>query len=192
MRNIIDYVENEFYTFNEKKFNTVDSLILSQVTNFLYDDLVGDLYSLKPPVYFKDLLKAEYFEKMFRSFILPKKNKQLLFALTSSPGFRNIEINYHISKINIDEEKQFSDTTFIINNELAYLGFRGTDITVVGWKEDFNMAFVWPIPSQLEGVEYVNTISKILPHKLYIGGHSKVGNIAAYSAMTVLVLEIKL
>lgn len=73
MRNIIDYVENEFYTFNEKKFNTVDSLILSQVTNFLYDDLVGDLYSLKPPVYCKDLLKAEYFEKMFRSFILPKK-----------------------------------------------------------------------------------------------------------------------
>ncbi|WWD84079.1 hypothetical protein TEGL_25010 [Terrisporobacter glycolicus ATCC 14880 = DSM 1288] len=54
------------------------------------------------------------------------------------------------------------------------------------------MAFVCPIPSQLEGVAYVNTISKILPHKLHIRDHSKVGNIAAYSAMTVLVLEIKL
>lgn len=73
MRNIIDYVENEFHTMNEKKFNTVDSLILSQVTNYLYDDLVGNLSNLKPPIYFKDLLKAEYFGKMFRSFILPKK-----------------------------------------------------------------------------------------------------------------------
>lgn len=183
MRNIIHYVENEFRTIDEKKFNTVDSLVLSQVTNFLYDDLVGSLYDLKPPIFFKDLLKAEYFEKMFRSFIWPKKNKQLLFALAASPRFRDIEINYHVSKIDIDKEKQFSATTFIINNEFAYLGFRGTDTTIVGWKEDFNMAFVSPIPSQLEGIEYVNTISKLLPHKLYIGGHSKGGNIAVYSAM---------
>lgn len=183
MRNIIDYVESEFHTMNEKKFNTVDSLILSQVTNYLYDDLVGNLSNLKPPIYFKDLLKAEYFGKMFRSFILPKKNKHLLFSLAASPMFRNIEINYHVSKIDSDEEKQFSATTFILSNEFAYLGFRGTDTTVVGWKEDFNMAFVCPIPSQLEGVDYVNTIAKLLPHKLYIGGHSKGGNIAVYSAM---------
>lgn len=183
MRNIIHYVENEVRTIDEKKFNTVDSLVLSQVTNFLYDDLVGSLYNLKPPIFFKDLLKAEYFERMFRSFIWPKKNKQLLFALAASPRFRDIEINYYVSKIDVDKEKQFSATTFIINNEFAYLGFRGTDTTVVGWKEDFNMAFVSPIPSQLEGIEYVNTISKLLPHKLYIGGHSKGGNIAVYSSM---------
>lgn len=183
MKNIIDYVENEFHTINEKKFNTVDSLVLSQVTNYFYDDLVGNLHNIKPPIYFKDLLKAEYYEKMFRTFISPRKNKQLLFALASSPRFRNIGINYHVSKIDVDEEKQFSATTFILNNEFAYLGFRGTDTTVIGWKEDFNMAFVCPIPSQLEGVLYINTVSKLLPHKLYIGGHSKGGNIAVYSAM---------
>lgn len=168
---------------NEKKFNTVDSLILSQVTNYFYDDLVSNLSNTKPPVYFKDLLKAEYFEKMFRSFISPKKNKQLLFALAASPRFRDIGINYYVSKTDSDEEKQFSATTFILNKEFAYLGFRGTDTTVVVWKEDFNMAFVSPIPSQLEGINYVNTVAKLLPHKLYIGGHSKGGNIAVYSAM---------
>ena len=56
MKNIIDYVENEFNNMNEKKFNSVDSLILSQVTNYLYDDLVGNINNIKPPVYFKDLL----------------------------------------------------------------------------------------------------------------------------------------
>lgn len=183
MKNIIAYVENEFHTMSEKKFNPVDSLILSQVTNYFYDDLVGNLCNLKPPIYFKDLLKAEYFKKMFKTFISPKKSKHLLFALASSPRFRNIQINYHVSKTDSVVEKQFSATTFILNNEFAYLGFRGTDSSVVGWKEDFNMAFVSPIPSQVEGVEYVNTVSNLIPHKLYIGGHSKGGNIAVYSAM---------
>ena len=129
MRIIIDYVENEFHTINEKNFNPVDSLILSQVTNYFYDDIVPNICNLKPPVYFKDLLKAEYFNKMFKSFIKPKKNKHLLFALAASPRFRDVQINYHISKIDLEAEKQFSATTFIINNEFAYLGFRGTDTT---------------------------------------------------------------
>ena len=114
MKNIIDYVENEFNNMNEKKFNSVDSLILSQVTNYLYDDLVGNINNIKPPVYFKDLLKAEYFDKMFQSFIIPKKNKHLLFALAASPRFRDIKINYHVSKSDNNEEKQFSATTFIL------------------------------------------------------------------------------
>lgn len=183
MKNIIDYVESEFSSMNDKKFNAVDSLILSQVTNFFYDDLVGNINNPKPPVYFKDLLKAEHFEKMFRSFLIPKKNKNLLFALAASPRFRDIKINYYVSKISSDEEKQFSATTFILNDEYAYIGFRGTDSTVIGWKEDFNMAFVSPIPSQLEGVNYVNKVSNLIPHKLLIGGHSKGGNIAVYSSM---------
>ena len=55
MKNIIDYVENEFNNMNEKKFNSVDSLILSQVTNYLYDDLVGNINNIKPPVYFRSI-----------------------------------------------------------------------------------------------------------------------------------------
>ncbi|WP_455537928.1 DUF2974 domain-containing protein [Terrisporobacter sp.] len=183
MRNIIDYVENQFYPMTEKNFNSVDSLILSQVTNYFYDDLVGSFLNPKPSVYFKDLLKAEYFKKMFQSFITPKKNKQLLFSLAASPRFRDIQINYHVSKLDYDVQKQFSATTFIINNEFAYIGFRGTDNTLVGWKEDFNMAFINPIPSHIEGIKYVNTVSKLYSHKLFIGGHSKGGNIAVYSAM---------
>ena len=63
MRNIIDYVENELHTMNEKKFNTVDSLILSQVTNYLYDDLVGNLSNLKPHIYFKVSIEGRILRK---------------------------------------------------------------------------------------------------------------------------------
>ncbi len=183
MKNIIHYVENEFSTLKQKKFNTVDSLILSQVTNFFYDDLVGSLDNKKPPIYFKDLLKAEYFDKMFDNFFPPKNNRNLLFALACSPRFRDIKILYHTSKTNLDEEIQFSATTFILDDENIYIGFRGTDTSVVGWKEDFNMFVISPVPSQIEGVAYVNEVSKLLSHNIYIGGHSKGGNIAVYSAM---------
>ena len=183
MENIINYAEKELATLNEKEFNSIDSLILSQISNIILNNLVGCINSNREPVKFKDLLKAELFPRMFDKVPYEESTKQLLFALASSPRFRDIRINYHISKTDPISEKQFSATTFILNNTYAYIAFRGTDYSVVGWKEDFNMAFTTPVPSQIEGVEYLNTIAKLIPHSLYVGGHSKGGNIAVYASM---------
>lgn len=183
MENIINYAEKELATLNEKEFNAVDSLILSQISNILLDNLVGSINSNREPVKFKDLLKSELFSKMFDKVPYHQPTKQLLFYLAASPRFRDIRINYHISKTDSSSEKQFSATTFILNNTYAYVAFRGTDYSLIGWKEDFNMAFTKAIPSQIEGVEYLNTIAKLIPHSLYVGGHSKGGNIAVYAAM---------
>lgn len=183
MENIINYAEKELTTLNEKEFNAIDSLILSQISNILLNNLVGCINSNREPVKFKDLLKAELFPRMFDKVPYEESTKQLLFALASSPRFRDIRINYHISKTDSISEKQFSATTFILNNTYAYIAFRGTDYSVVGWKEDFNMAFTKAIPSQIEGVEYLNNIAKLIPHSLYVGGHSKGGNIAVYASM---------
>ena len=69
------------------------------------------------------------------------------------------------------------------NNEL-FVSYRGTDATIVGWKEDFNMSFMINVPSQLEGVKYLEAISKkYFRKKLRIGGHSKGGNVAVYSSI---------
>lgn len=183
MDNIINYAEKELSTLNEKEFNAIDSLILSQISNIILNNLVGSINSNRYSVKFKDLLKAELFSKMFDKVPYDEATKQLLFCLAASPRFRDIRINYHISKTDPISEKQFSATTFILNNTYAYIAFRGTDYSVVGWKEDFNMAFTTPIPSQIEGVEYLNTIANLIPHSLYVGGHSKGGNIAVYASM---------
>ncbi|WP_297712383.1 Mbeg1-like protein [Clostridium sp.] len=183
MENIINYAEKELATLNEKEFNAIDSLILSQISNIILNNLVGCINSNREPVKFKDLLKAELFPRMFDKVPYEESTKQLLFSLAASPRFRDIGINYHISKTDPISEKQFSATTFILNNTYAYIAFRGTDYSVVGWKEDFNMAFTAPVPSQIEGVEYLNTIAKLIPHSLYVGGHSKGGNIAVYASM---------
>lgn len=184
MKNILDYVESELESFNQRRFNSIDSLILSQVSNFEFGNLVGNINKIKSFITFHDLLKTEYFPQLLGSMVNPNLNKSLLYALSSSPRFRDIKINFYVNKIEIDEEKQFAAITFILDKKTAYIAFKGTDDSFIGWKEDFNMAFVSPVPSQVEGVRYINKVASILSsYNLYVGGHSKGGNIAVYASM---------
>ena len=68
MKNIIDYSKTNLYTFSEKRFNNVDSLILSQLSYINFDNLVGSITANKSPITFKDLLNPKYFNKMFKKY----------------------------------------------------------------------------------------------------------------------------
>lgn len=185
MNNIINYAETQLETFIQREFNAVDSLILSQLSYINFDKLVGTIntnYS-ETSITIRDLLKAEYFPYIFKDIINADSTKKLLFFLAANPRFRDIEIRYFHAKLDLKSEEQFAAITFILNNIDAYICFRGTDFSIIGWKEDFNMSFMTPVPSQLEGINYVNTIAKLIPQNIYIGGHSKGGNIAVYSAL---------
>lgn len=89
----------------------------------------------------------------------------------------------YADSLDVAKQKQFAAVTFLLDEETAYVAYRGTDATFVGWKEDFNMAFISPVPAQQEGACYLNAVSERIPHKLMVGGHSKGGNVAVYSAM---------
>ena len=78
---------------------------------------------------------------------------------------------------------QFSALTCFLDDGSAYVAFRGTDETIVGWKEDFNMAFLSPVPGQAYSVAYLNAVASRFSGDFYVGGHSKGGNLAVYSAM---------
>ena len=65
---------------------------------------------------------------------------------------------------------------------LNYIAFRGTDNTLVGWKEDFNMSFLSAVPAQLEAKSYLQQAAAFRLGKLYLGGHSKGGNLASFAA----------
>ncbi|MBO6159245.1 MAG: DUF2974 domain-containing protein [Firmicutes bacterium] len=83
-----------------------------------------------------------------------------------------------------EQEEQFAAVTIHLPNKEMYLSFRGTDQTLVGWKEDFNMAFSTHIPSQKEALRYVQLIARKFPHEMMrLGGHSKGGNVAMYAAL---------
>lgn len=104
-------------------------------------------------------------------------------ALAASPRFRNIQMLGYTEQFDAAEEKQFAAVCFQITPDLCYIAFRGTDSTLVGWKEDFNMAFKCPVPSQKTAVRYLTDAARHCRGKILVGGHSKGGNLAVYAAV---------
>jgi hypothetical protein len=183
MANIIDYVE-EIGKFDllEAPFNSVDSLILSQLSYVRLDGLIPGV-SAQEPVCITELLDIPNFEDMFWDVRDSESNRKLFIATATSRRFCNTRLNYYVNNINNDIGKQFSAVTFFLDEGIAYMAIRGTDSTIVGWKEDFNMAFMCPVPAQEEGVWYINEVAQLFPGEFIVGGHSKGGNIAVYSSI---------
>ena len=183
MKNIIDYVAQEKDNFLDKAFNSVDILVLSQFSYLNLIGLVPDMSCVVKPVSIGEITHILKHYTLTNRVRDSESNLKLLHALANSPRFSNTKITFYVEKIDFQTEKQFSATTYLLEDGTAYIAFRGTDASFVGWKEDFNMAFISPIPSQEEGVKYVRAVGGILSCDLRIGGHSKGGNIAVYSAI---------
>lgn len=186
---IMEYVATAHQDFDEKAFNNIDSLVLSQLAYIKFEIPAKKLNkNLKDPhMSLKDFNKAEFFDEMFSDRISDKENIELFSKAVASKRFRNIKIKNIVSKMDRDIEKQFAAMTFELNPEISYAAFRGTDGSMLGWKEDFNMSFMEKVPSQEEAAGYINAnfgskgiFSK--KRKIYIGGHSKGGNLAIFAS----------
>jgi len=178
---IIEYTETEMSTFREKPFSVVDSAVLAQLTYLNMGRVVPGIGD-KKPVTVAQLYRAESFSEYMEDVPFPKQNRQLLNALCASPRFRDIKINYYIDSVDEEKEKQFAAVTFFLPTGEVYVAYRGTDNTITGWKEDFNMFFMDTIPGQLSAVRYLKWVASKTHGMLYVGGHSKGGNLAMYSA----------
>lgn len=179
MSNIFDYIDwRGDLSFNQSPFNEIDNLILSRVSYFPFDGLITENETIT--------LKEAYerFQKLDLSKIhmLQKEDTDLFPAVAYSERFGNLFIKNYISKRDIQAEKQFSAITFLLPDSTAYIAYRGTDNTLIGWKEDFNMSFMESIPSQEEAKNYLNRAAAEISDNLRIGGHSKGGNLAVFAA----------
>lgn len=182
--NIVDYIYGTgSLSFLEKEFNLVDSLIFSQLSYLKFTGIVPDLNEDKPPVNLREAALKQNPNLLFQEVWDIKRNRELLSAVIRSHRFRNTMLNFYRDELDETNEKQFSAITFLLDNGTSYVAFRGTDTTIVGWKEDFNMAFKSPVPAQEAGLEYLTGIADKLHGEFKIGGHSKGGNIAVYSAI---------
>lgn len=170
-------------TLREKPFNNVDALVLAQLSYIDFES-VPHIKEHKTKISIQEVVKALDLKVIAQSILSGGKNRRLLLAIASSKRFSNLQLSYYINHIDEISEKQFSAVTFYIDS-INYIVFRGTDSTIVGWKEDFNMLFRSPIPSQESGVRYLEHILPLLEGKVMVGGHSKGGNIAIYSAMQI-------
>ena len=112
-----------------------------------------------------------------------KEDRQLLAALRESERFAGTQLIGYVDQYDRATQKQFSAVTFLLPDGTAFAAFRGTDDTVVGWKENFNMTFDREVPAQRDAVAYVQALYKARALPLRLGGHSKGGNLAVYAGM---------
>lgn len=174
MSNILDLLNNDFTNFEERKFNAVDSLILCELAYVCMPSSIpkynDDAYGVET-VPLSELLRGEDFSTMFSSGStkVDEFRKNLLLAVASSPRYRGMRVGEVLERFdesNIDDsrEQQFAAVTFdltdCVGSSCFVVAFRGTDNTLVGWKEDFNMAFQCPIPAQESAAEYLLSISR--------------------------------
>ena len=170
--------------------NEVDSLIFSLLS---YIDLDGIVPSPNEKSDIDLLTAAKRYVRRHRGekakigLIIPKEVVLLLARSAKSVRFGETRLTNYVNHICDGEQKQFSAVTFLWrdknDDERAFVAFRGTDDSIVGWKENFNMSFMQPVPSQLEAAAYLEEISRRTNGRLYVGGHSKGGNLAVWAAV---------
>ncbi len=191
MSDLIDYVSwRGDLPIEKSPFNEVDALILSQLSYLDYSGIVAPCFL--PQVTIADVLRqfktsVDYKRRSHAGLFINPKTVDLLESCGKSVRFKNMAVCGFINKIDLQREEQFSVVTVLPGDKTAFIAFRGTDDTIVGWKEDFNMSFTDVIPSQTDAVDYMASLcgKNGIPSKLYkkirIAGHSKGGNLAIYA-----------
>lgn len=184
MGTIIDYIrEYGDYSFSEKPLGEVDSLVFCQFAYLKFDGLVPGPDDDAPPVSIRQIFESRDYDNLYGDERYREKNTELFLAMVHSRRFGSLKINYYVNQIELEKETQFSAVTFQPDEELFYIAYRGTDETIVGWKEDLNLAFSEPVPGQVMSVEYLERSAEKIGKPFYMGGHSKGGNFAVYAAM---------
>lgn len=180
MSNILDYLQwRGDLSLQAAPFNSVDSLILARAAYFRWElilDKRKELTICEAYEKFKNLDPSSYHN-------LAEEDPSLFELMATSERFKNGIVSDFINDVDEKKETQFCAVVFQLSDQTLYISFRGTDNTVVGWKEDLNMSFQDCVPSQHKAKRYINRIAKKYQHDLRIGGHSKGGNLAVYSSL---------
>ena len=179
MPNLTDYVSelgNE--PFSTRAFDPPDSLALTQLVYMPMEGLIdaGGTVSVAALWAF---LAREYPD----SFADPFQRKRYYFteACAQAGRFSPLMMLDYVNHIDATVETQFCAVSFVLPDGARYIAFRGTDLTLAGWKEDLNMSYM-PVPAQQEAVEYVTRAAAAFGGPLVLGGHSKGGHLALYAA----------
>ncbi len=113
----------------------------------------------------------------------PQVTHDFYHAVAANPRFSDVEMSAYCEQFDGGAQTQFAAVTFRLPSGTLVVAFRGTDDSLVGWKEDFNMAFQYPVPAQVSAAEYLKKVASLWDGPILLTGHSKGGNLAVYAAM---------
>lgn len=170
-------------SFTEMPFCDADAMILAQISyadwpeEYAKDPFGKATKSLK----LTSLSDAKVIDKLYENSVSEASLKKLFKAVIKSKRYHSIKVKYIKEIFSDDRVIQFCAMTFLVRGAKPVITFRGTDTSLLGWKEDLQLSFKSEISGQLEAVNYIDEVVSMLGDSYYIVGHSKGGNIAAYS-----------
>lgn len=168
-------------------FNEVDNLILAELSFVDFGGIVpppgeGSAVPLQEAA--RRYFAAHPREEIHMGVLVPHQIPDLLEAMAESIRFRDTGLNCFADRLDPEASVQFAALTAELGDGSLYLSFRGTDDTIAGWRENFEMSFLDQVPAQQEAERYVEAVARQYRRKkLRLGGHSKGGNLAVYSAV---------
>lgn len=181
MANILDYLNwRGDLAVTSDPFNEVDALILARLVYTPFD--VMSPGPADNPFTIREAATALLALPDIEQDMLSPEDVDLLRALIDSDRFGDMMLSNYVNIIEKDTETQFAAMTVDIGDQLRFISFRGTDDTLVGWKENFNMSFTCPVPAQKSALHYLEHVAESGNGRLVAGGHSKGGNLAQYAA----------
>lgn len=185
---IFDYVRwRGDLTFYNAPPTSIDALILSQLSYLNFNGIVKSKFSSRITLsQAATIFEKDDFENRKKlGVLINPKTVDLLFACAKTKRYANLTLCGFVDTLSPKEEEQFSALTFINSGKkypFAFCSFRGTDDSIIGWKEDFNLAYKESVKAQKDAHSYLTSAVKALRrYPVYCGGHSKGGNLAVYA-----------
>ena len=179
MSRILDYINwRGDLSFEQEPFNQIDAAIFSQFSLLDFDDIVptsGDGRKLSE--IFELYLEKGYKIKERVGLLISNKQHYLFEAAAKAPRYKDLLLSNYERIYDFENPCQFEAMTISLGDK-TLISFGGTDDTIVGWHEDFELLYLDEIPCHKLGREYLKKIAGTTNGEILICGHSKGANIA--------------
>ena len=183
MPNLIDYLEKvKELTFDQEPLNILDKVCINEIGYLTYEKWLS-ASDLQKTINLHDYAEGKELNPEY-TFMVTKERVDLAETMVRSKRFAGLNLSDYCSVLDKKVEKQFAAMIFSLP-ELDYhqLVFRGTDDSVIGWKEDFQLTYSREIPAHRSAIAFLSEHLPNLSGHITVSGHSKGGNLALYSAV---------
>ena len=180
MGDMFDYISwRGDLSFSDVPFGPADALLFSTLVYLRFEGIIPPDTQYPVPLH----VAADAFSALADADerVRSRHDLALLRAAADADRFRDVRLCCYCSRLLEQEKTQFAAMACILTDGTAFLAFRGTDNTLIGWQEDFNMSFCDSVPAQREAAAYVKEFADNRQVLLRLGGHSKGGNLAVYA-----------
>ena len=185
MGNIMDYISwRGDLSFEQSQFNEVDNLILACFSYVNLDGIsaVTKQKGIGLKKLTKEFMKLHTMKELEADKSFIRLAPFMMMEMAKSVRFGKCVVRNYVNDIVTEAEQQFAAMEIVLEDGTSYVSFRGTDDTIIGWKEDFNLS-TGVVPAQNRAIEYLQKISEHTDGMLRVGGHSKGGNLAIYGSV---------